>query len=201
MQEKFLAFRSAHNFPDKEKRVLLTVSGGIDSVVMAHLYHKAGYSCVVAHCNFQLRGGASDQDEQFVEKLAAHYQFHFHSMKFDIANFAKDNSVSIQEAARKLRYEWFSEICETSGCEAIATAHHANDVAETLIFNLVRGAGFAGMHGIPVKNGKIIRPILFAEKMKLNNMPKLISCNGAKMLLILTMIIQGIKSGIISFPC
>ncbi len=164
MLEKFLAFIDKNKLPAKDKRILLAVSGGVDSAVMTHLFSLAGYHCIVAHCNFQLRGADSDEDEVAAKKLAVKAGFEFVSKNFETENYANLHTLSIQEAARNLRYSWFHTLCEENGLEAIATAHHSNDVAETMLLNLVRGAGLAGMHGIPVENGKVIRPLLFLSR-------------------------------------
>ncbi|HMT28392.1 MAG TPA: tRNA lysidine(34) synthetase TilS, partial [Bacteroidia bacterium] len=109
----------------------------------------------------------SDEDEKFVERLAARYDFKFHVNKFNTEKIAEETGFSIQQAARKLRYDWFNSLAAQCGCNVVATAHHANDVAETMLINLVRGTGLAGMHGIPVQNGKVIRPLLFAERVEI----------------------------------
>lgn len=148
-------------------KILLAVSGGIDSVVMAHLFHLSGKTCGIAHCNFGLRGDESDGDEKFVRDLAYRYQFSFHHTRFDTENFAADNKFSIQMAARKLRYQWFDELAREYRYDYIAIAHHADDVAETMLINLTRGTGPAGMHGIAASGNKIIRPLLFASRKEL----------------------------------
>jgi tRNA(Ile)-lysidine synthase len=140
--------------------ILLAISGGVDSVVMAHLFHFAGWRCAVAHCNFSLRGEESDGDEEFVKKLALHYGFEFHSKRFDTEAYATDNGISIQMAARQLRYRWFDELMKEHGYSCTAVAHHADDVAETMLINLTRGTGIAGMHGMASAKEKIIRPLL-----------------------------------------
>ncbi|HEY0031245.1 MAG TPA: tRNA lysidine(34) synthetase TilS [Bacteroidia bacterium] len=145
-------------------KVLLTVSGGIDSVVMCALFHKAGLSFGIAHCNFQLRGEESEADELLTEELAEKYGVQFHSISFDTSAVAKKNKLSIQAAARQLRYQWFEEIREQYKYKAIATAHHQDDSVETFFINLVRGTGISGLHGILPKQGKIIRPMLFTTK-------------------------------------
>lgn len=148
----------------KTDTILLTVSGGIDSVVMSELFHQAGLKFGIAHCNFQLRGKESDGDENFVEALAEKYNVKFHSVAFDTSTFAKKNKLSIQVAARQLRYEWFEEIRMQFDYSFIATAHHQNDAIETVLINIVRGTGIAGLHGILPKQNKIIRPLLFTNK-------------------------------------
>ncbi|WAC12391.1 tRNA lysidine(34) synthetase TilS [Dyadobacter pollutisoli] len=143
---------------------LLTVSGGVDSVVLAHLFHIMGWRAGIAHCNFGLRGEESDGDEKFVKDLAARYGFDFYSKSFDAKYFAKQHSVSTQMAARELRYPWFEEIRNANGYHWIATAHHANDSLETVLLNLVRGTGLPGMTGILGKYNFLIRPLLLASK-------------------------------------
>ncbi len=150
-------------FSSKEK-ILLTVSGGIDSVLMCELFHLAELKFGIAHCNFQLRGDESDQDEVFVKTLAKKYKVEFHSIKFDTSSFAKKNKLSTQIAARQLRYKWFEEIKEEFKYKYIATAHHQDDSIETFFINIIRGTGISGLHGILPKQGNIIRPMLFTTK-------------------------------------
>lgn len=145
-------------------KILLTVSGGIDSIVLFDLFLKAKFSFAVAHCNFCLRGEESDKDEQFVSDLAIRNGISFHVKRFDTSTFASNNALSIQMAARELRYTWFKELSDTFKYDWIATAHQLNDIIETTIINLSRGTGIAGLHGIPEKNGKIIRPLLFSSR-------------------------------------
>lgn len=144
--------------------VLLAVSGGADSMVMAYLFHKANMPFAIAHCNFQLRGIEADGDEELVKTWAAANKVPFHNIRFNTQQFAEEEKLSIQEAARKLRYEWLEEIRKTNGFAAIATAHHANDNAETLLINFFKGTGISGLHGILEKNGHVIRPLLFASR-------------------------------------
>lgn len=149
------------NFSDK---ILLTVSGGIDSVVMCELFHRNKLNFGIAHCNFQLRANESDSDALFVEELSSKYNVPFHSIVFDTTAFAKKNKLSIQVAARQLRYEWFEKIREEFKYHYIATAHHRDDSIETFFINLIRGTGISGLHGILAKQGNIIRPMLFTGK-------------------------------------
>jgi tRNA(Ile)-lysidine synthase len=145
-------------------KILLTVSGGIDSMVMLHLFRQAGFQVGVAHCNFQLRGTDSQADEIFVKTTCLDQNIPFHVTQFDMAGYMSDNGMSVQMAARELRYRYFHEVAEQFGYAYIATAHHLNDSLETVLLNLTKGTGYEGMGGIPVKNGKIIRPLLFATR-------------------------------------
>ncbi|TWW00398.1 tRNA lysidine(34) synthetase TilS [Chitinophaga pinensis] len=144
--------------------LLLAVSGGADSVVMAHLFKAAGFRFAIAHCNFQLRGDESVRDESFVAGLAKQLDVTFHQVRFDTAAYTAGKRVSIQVAARELRYEWLEQTREEGGYSHIVTAHHMQDSVETLLMNLSKGTGIAGLHGILPKQGKLLRPLLFAEK-------------------------------------
>jgi len=164
MLEKFNNFIDSRELCRFGDRILLAVSGGIDSVVMAHLFGEAGYECVIAHCNFQLRGTESDTDEQFVRTLAARLDMPVFVRFFDVEREMREKGISVQMAARELRYTWFDSQAEESACKAIATAHNLNDSVETCFLNLARGTGIRGMTGIPVRNGNVIRPLLFASR-------------------------------------
>lgn len=140
--------------------VLLAVSGGMDSVTMCELFHRAGYKFAIAHCNFRLRDEASDGDELFVNKLAEHYNVPVYSATFDTIGYAAENKLSIEEAARNLRYDFFDKVLLKHNYKYVATAHHRDDAIETFFLNLMRGTGIVGLHGILQKNAKIIRPML-----------------------------------------
>ncbi|MFY9310354.1 MAG: tRNA lysidine(34) synthetase TilS [Bacteroidia bacterium] len=172
MLVSFFNHIETQNLCTKADTTLLTVSGGIDSVVMCELFRKAGLKFAIAHCNFQLREAESDQDEEFVESLAGLYNVAFHSIAFDTAKYAKKNNLSIQLAARELRYKWFEEIRQEYNYEYIATAHHVNDSIETFLINFSRGTGIAGLHGILPKQGTVIRPLLFATKQEIESFAK-----------------------------
>lgn len=155
-------------FINKTTKLLLAVSGGIDSVVLTDLFYKSGFDFVIAHCNFSLRGEESERDEAFVRSLGKKYNKPVIVKKFDTNVFAQQQKISVQEAARKLRYDWFDEIqnskFEIQSFVRIVTAHHANDNIETLLINFFRGTGITGLHGIPESQGKVIRPLLFATR-------------------------------------
>ncbi|MBR5832182.1 MAG: tRNA lysidine(34) synthetase TilS [Bacteroidales bacterium] len=140
--------------------VLLAVSGGMDSVTMCELFYMAGYRFAIAHCNFRLRAEASDGDEVFVKQLAKRYGVPIHSVAFDTTKYAEENKLSIEEAARNLRYDFFDKLIEQYEYSCVATAHHRDDAIETFMLNLMRGTGIVGLHGILQKNDRIIRPLL-----------------------------------------
>lgn len=164
MLDSFLTFINQHTPELKQQPTLLAVSAGIDSVVMADLFHNLGLPAGIAHCNFGLRGEESDGDEAFVRDVAARYNFPFFVTNPDVKTFAKSGSISTQMAARELRYRWFEKIREEYGYKWIATAHHANDSLETLLLNLARGTGLAGLTGIAPVSGNLIRPLLLSNR-------------------------------------
>lgn len=165
MVQEFITYVKDQSLFSHDDKILLTVSGGIDSVAMLHCFKEAAIvDFGVAHCNFGLRGSESDEDELFVQKLAKRAKVSFHTHSFDTEAFAVQEKISIQMAARQLRYSWFQNLIDTYGYNYIATAHHRNDSIETVFFNLIKGTGIAGLHGISPKSGKIVRPILFADK-------------------------------------
>ncbi|MFD1613783.1 tRNA lysidine(34) synthetase TilS [Gelatiniphilus marinus] len=143
-----------------KSKLLVAISGGMDSVVLAHLCHQLHLNIALAHCNFNLRGGESDADEAFVLDLAKNLDLEVFIESFDTEAFAKNNKLSIQMAARELRYSWFDELAEQLGFDYILTAHHADDNLETFLINLSRGTGLEGLTGIPAINNKLVRPLL-----------------------------------------
>ena len=148
-------------WPDVSKRkALLAISGGLDSVVLAHLWHATGWPFELAHCNFSLRGDESDGDENFVRSLASNLGAICHFAVFDTKTHALIHKLSVQEAARQLRYDHFKKLSTQMQCDYILTAHHANDQLETYLINTLRGTGLKGLTGIPAQNNDIIRPLL-----------------------------------------
>jgi tRNA(Ile)-lysidine synthase len=157
-------------------RLLLAVSGGADSVVLAHLCKMAGYNFAMAHCNFQLRGAESDRDQQFVEILSQQFSVPLYVKKFDTAFEARQQKKSIETAARDLRYAWFNSLLDEKNdlsFRFILTAHHADDSIETATMNFFRGTGIAGLHGILPKQGRVVRPLLFARRAEIEQYAQL----------------------------
>jgi tRNA(Ile)-lysidine synthase len=144
----------------KDKKLLLAVSGGIDSMVLVHLLKQLNYGIAIAHCNFSLRGDESNGDEKFLTEYALGNDIELHVITFDTASFAADNKLSIQVAARQLRYMWFYELLQNKNLDYLLTAHHLDDSIETFLINFTRGTGIEGLTGIPQQNDKIIRPLL-----------------------------------------
>ena len=169
MLEKF-KIHIAQNFPSlKNGKLFLAVSGGLDSMVLLHLFRQLQYDIAVLHCNFQLRGIESFQDQIFVQEYSIKNSIPFFYTQFDTENFAKDYKLSIQVAARELRYSWFYEQLEEQNYDFILTAHHADDNLETFLINLSRATGLDGLIGIPEQNDKIIRPLLVFNRLEIEN--------------------------------
>ena len=143
---------------------LMTVSGGVDSVVLCHLFKLANLKFSIAHCNFQLREDESIKDEKFVRNLANSLDVPFYSIRFDTKSYCYENKKSIQLGARELRYNWFEKIKNENNFDFICTAHHQNDVLETMIYNLSNATSLKGLHGIIFQRNSIIRPLLFSHK-------------------------------------
>jgi len=181
----FIDYINSENLFQKQDHLLLAVSGGVDSVVLCDLCDKAGFHFEIAHCNFQLRGEESERDENFVDRIAKKYEVNIFVKKFDTEAFAEKHKISIQVAARELRYEWFEELIKTDSpptvqyqdqppylqhrTSYILTAHHANDNVETLLMNFFKGSGIAGLHAMLAKKGKIVRPLLFATREEISS--------------------------------
>ena len=159
-----------HNFPFLgSKKLLLATSGVLDSMVMAHIFHKLKYEVALVHCNFQLRGMESFEDQKFVQDYAEANEVPIFVTQFDTEAFAKDYKLSTQVAARDLRYNWFYELLETKNYDYVLTGHHADDNVETFLINLSRGTGLDGLVGIPEQNDKIIRPLLLFSREEIAN--------------------------------
>ncbi|MDQ6755509.1 MAG: tRNA lysidine(34) synthetase TilS [Bacteroidota bacterium] len=174
--QKFTEFIKKENLFQPKDKLLLAVSGGVDSIVLCELCKQAGFDFVIAHCNFTLRGEESERDEKFVSDLAKKYNVEIFVKKFETEKYAEEHKIGIQAAARELRYEWFKEIVNGQSSMVnnaahnsqfithIATAHHANDNIETLLMNFFKGTGIKGLQGILPKQANIIRPLIFAKK-------------------------------------
>jgi len=160
MQNRF-SKHIQENFPFLlQQKIILAISGGLDSVVLAHLLAENKVEVTLAHCNFRLRGKESDEDEIFIEELARELNFPVCIQHFNTQKYADEHSLSIQMAARDLRYAWFEELCEQKNYSYVLTAHHANDSLETFFINLIRGTGLSGLTGIPETNKRTCRPLL-----------------------------------------
>jgi len=172
MIRKLIQFVKEEKLFDKSKRILVAVSGGMDSVLLLHLLNEAGFHIGVAHCNFKLRDDDSEKDEKFVNQLAKRIDAPFYTKRFDTLSYATKNKISVQMAARDLRYAWFEEIRKKNHYDVIAVAHHQDDEVETFFINLIRCTGIAGLHGIKAKTGKIVRPLLFTGRKEIEEYVK-----------------------------
>ena len=173
MLRQFRQFVNQNQLFDHSHSLLAAVSGGADSVVMLHLLAQCRLKVAVAHCNFQLRGADADGDEEFVRQLAAKYQMQFFSIRFNTLAYADEHRLSVEMAARELRYNWFAQLAAEHHFDRILTAHHLNDNIETLLLNLTRGTGINGLTGIAAINGNIARPLLFATRSQIEEYARL----------------------------
>lgn len=164
MLNQFLDYICKEHLIAEGQQVLLAVSGGRDSMVMTDLMSQSGFAFAIAHCNFHLRPGDCDRDERFVRDIAKRYNVPCFVSQFDTEDYAHAKGLSVEEAARKLRYEFFEEVRLREGYDVIATAHHMDDSVETFFINLIRGTGIAGLHGIKSRNGRVIRPMLCFDR-------------------------------------
>lgn len=173
--KKVLSFIRSERLFSPDSRIIVAVSGGADSVMLLRVLVSAGFDCVAAHCNFHLRGDESDRDQAFVESLCAELSVPLELVHFQTEEYAAQHKLSIEMAARELRYGWFEQIRVKHGADVIAVAHHADDVVETFLMNIVRGTGIHGLTGIKPLAGKIVRPLLclyrseIEEYMRLNS--------------------------------
>lgn len=173
--KKVLSFIKSEGLFSPDSRIIVAVSGGADSVMLLRVLVSAGFDCVAAHCNFHLRGDESDRDQSFVESLCAELSVPLEIVHFQTEEYASRHKLSIEMAARELRYGWFEQIRVKHGADVIAVAHHADDVVETFLMNIVRGTGIHGLTGIKPMAGRIVRPLLclyrseIEEYMRLNS--------------------------------
>ena len=167
MLQKVQSYIQTYRLLQPGSPVVVGVSGGADSVALWHVLRSLGFDCVAAHCNFHLRGAESDRDEQFVRRLAEEHGTPFYKTDFDTTTYAAQHGISIEMAARDLRYTWFDGLRQRLHAQAIAVAHHADDNIETLLLNLVRGTGLRGLTGIPRCNGAVVRPLLGCSRLEI----------------------------------
>jgi tRNA(Ile)-lysidine synthase len=164
LYDRFLNYIREHRLFTPDDRPLLAVSGGVDSMVLLHLFARTEYRYGVAHCNFHLRGEEGDEDALSVERRAAELGVPYHGIDFDTMAEAAQTGESVEMAARRLRYDWFRALCAGHGYTRIVIAHHSDDSIETFFINLIRGTGLRGLTGIHTTNGPVIRPLLFATR-------------------------------------
>ena len=169
MQQKVQTYIEKLQLLTPKEPVIVGISGGTDSVVLLHVLISLGYDCIAAHCNFHLRMQESNRDEEFVRKLAHSYSIPCYFIDFETIKYAENHKISIEMAARDLRYAWFEELIQKHHAQAIAVAHHADDSIETMLMNLVRGTGLRGLTGIQPRNKNVVRPLLCSTREELEN--------------------------------
>ena len=160
MEKRVAAYIQKEGLLSRDGLHIVALSGGADSVALLLILHRLGYRIEAAHCNFHLRGEESNRDEAFVKSLCHEYRIPLHLIYFDTDIYASFHQVSIEMAARELRYRYFEQLCQDIGAETVCVAHHRDDAVETLLMNLLRGSGIHGLTGIRPKNGHIVRPLL-----------------------------------------
>lgn len=177
MQEQVLEYINSNDLCSKNNKIICAVSGGVDSMVLAYILNKLKFNIIVATCNFNLRGEESDKDQALVKTFCDENNIMFRTINFDTKEYAKKNKLSIQMAARDLRFNWFNQLLTIEKADRIAIAHNLNDSIETFFINLSRGTGIKGLTGIKNKNGNIIRPLIFTDRQAIykyaheNNVP------------------------------
>ena len=161
---KVSGFIGKHQLLSRDGLHLVALSGGADSVALLLILLRLGYRVEAVHCNFRLRGSESDRDEQFVKDLCEKNGVALHLIHFDTTEYASLHQVSIEMAARELRYGYFRQLCQDIGAETVCVAHHRDDTVETLLMNMLRGSGIHGLTGIRPRNGQIVRPLLCVNR-------------------------------------
>lgn len=169
MEQRVAQYIHRHRLLSPRDKVLVALSGGADSVALLRLLRRLGYACEAAHCNFHLRGAESDRDERFVRDLCREQETPLHVVHFDTRQEAETRRISIEMAARELRYAWFEGQRQACGADAVAVAHHQDDSVETLLLNLIRGTGINGLCGIRPRNGHIVRPLLCLDRKEITD--------------------------------
>ena len=164
IQQRITQYIEKNHLFSSDSKILVALSGGADSVALLRILHTAGYHCEAAHCNFHLRGEESNRDESFVRQLCLKYNIRLHTADFNTTQYAAEKHISIEMAARELRYNWFEEIKNKYRADVIAVAHHQDDSIETMLLNLIRGTGITGLLGIRPRNGAIVRPLLCVNR-------------------------------------
>lgn len=169
MLNKIADFIAKHQLLSRSGLHLIALSGGADSVALLRILRDLGYHIEAAHCNFHLRGAESDRDEQFVKQICDSLNIPLHLIHFDTTEYATLHQVSIEMAARELRYGYFRQLCQDIGAESVCVAHHRDDAVETFLMNLLRGSGIHGLTGIRPKNGPIVRPLLGVSRQEIED--------------------------------
>lgn len=155
-----------HKLLTERSKIIVGLSGGPDSMALIHLLMELGYKCIAAHCNFHLRGEDSNNDALFVQNWCETHNISFFSIDFDTYSYATQKNISIEMAARELRYNWFEELRIEQKADVVAIGHHKDDSVETILINLIRGTGIKGLIGIPVKKKHIVRPLLAVSRIE-----------------------------------
>ena len=169
VKNKVSDFIGKHQLLSRDSLHIVALSGGADSVALLHILSDLGYRIEAAHCNFHLRGEESNRDEQFVKELCEKSNIPLHLIHFDTEEYASLHQVSIEMAARDLRYRYFSQLCQDIGAASVCVAHHRDDVVETLLMNLLRGSGIHGLTGIRPQNGLVVRPLLCLSRQEIED--------------------------------
>ena len=169
MLQKIKSYIAQKRLLENDNVLITGLSGGADSMALLDIMTLLGYRCIAAHCNFHLRGEESEEDARFVKKWCKESDIEFTSVDFDTRQYAADKKISIEMAARELRYAWFEIVRKQFNADAIAVAHHKDDSVETVLMNLIRGTGISGLSGISPQNGKVIRPMLCVSRVEIEN--------------------------------